>query len=288
MPSKKTLVLGGGGNAGLAWMTGLLLGLGENGTDLTTADRFIGTSTGAILAAQLCSGLSIAKLFPVQCSRALHPKETLLDPSRIDAASSALRALLRISDPTERNRRIAGLACNAGGIDESTRRAAIAQYLFNRDWPRRDALAVVAVDILSGAAMPFDRHSGVNMIDALCASCAMPGVSSPVTINDRRYVDASLRSSDNADFARGARQVVIVSPMGATDWSVPTNPLASQIALLERSGSRVRLIQPDYPSRVALGDSPLSSDARGAAAEAGLSQGLMHAANLASFWSSQA
>jgi NTE family protein len=287
MASKKTLILGGGGSAGLAWMTGLLFGLSENGTDLTIADRFIGTSTGAILAAQLCSRLAIDTLFPVQCSRALHPKETLPDPDRIDAATSALPALLRISDPIERNRRIGELAGNACGTDGSTRRAAIAERLFNRDWPEREGLTIVAVDALSGAAMPFNRHSGVNMIDALCASCAMPGVSSPVRINDRLYIDASMRSSDNADLALGAQRVVIISPMAATDWSVPTNTLASQIATLEKSGSRVRLIQPDYPSRVAFGDSPLSSDMRGPAAEAGLSQGLMHAVNLASFWSCQ-
>jgi NTE family protein len=287
MGSKKTLVLGGGGSAGLAWMTGLLLGLSENGADLATADRFIGTSTGAILAAQLCSGLVIERLFPVQFSRALHPKETLPDANRIDEVTRALSVLLRISDPVERNHRIGELARSASGLDGANHRAVIAEYLFNRGWPEREGLTINAVDAISGTAVLFDRHSDVDMIDALCASCAMPGVSLPLAIDGRLYMDASMRSTDNADFALGARRVVIVSPMAATDWAVPTNLLASQIATLEKAGSRVHLIQPDYRSRVAFGDSPFSPDTREAAAEAGLSQGLSQATDVGAFWSCQ-
>ena len=45
------LVLGGGGVAGVAWHTGLLLGLADEGIDLTSADRIVGTSAGATVAA---------------------------------------------------------------------------------------------------------------------------------------------------------------------------------------------------------------------------------------------
>src|SRR5690242_1820250 len=58
------LVIGGGGVAGIAWVTGLLAGLAEAGQDVTGgADVIIGTSAGATVAAQLGSGLSLEELF---------------------------------------------------------------------------------------------------------------------------------------------------------------------------------------------------------------------------------
>ena len=52
----KALVLGGGGVAGVAWETGLLLGLVEAGVDLTDADLVIGTSAGSVVASQVTHG----------------------------------------------------------------------------------------------------------------------------------------------------------------------------------------------------------------------------------------
>jgi NTE family protein len=61
------LVLSGGGTSGLAWETGLLKGLLDRGADLTTPDLFVGTSAGAILAAQLATGQSFADIRASQC-----------------------------------------------------------------------------------------------------------------------------------------------------------------------------------------------------------------------------
>src|SRR6478735_287281 len=53
----KALVLGGGGVAGVAWETGVLLGLREGGLDLTDADLLLGTSAGSVVAAPVATGL---------------------------------------------------------------------------------------------------------------------------------------------------------------------------------------------------------------------------------------
>jgi NTE family protein len=50
------LVLGGGGEAGVAWEIGLLAGLAQRGVDLRDADVVIGTSAGAIVGTLLLSG----------------------------------------------------------------------------------------------------------------------------------------------------------------------------------------------------------------------------------------
>ncbi|WP_406505942.1 hypothetical protein [Streptomyces sp. NBC_01602] len=51
------LVLGAGGVTGSAWETGILYGLAEAGVDLSTAGLIIGSSAGAVVGAQLASGL---------------------------------------------------------------------------------------------------------------------------------------------------------------------------------------------------------------------------------------
>ena len=59
-------MLGGGGVAGIAWMTGVLAGLADAGQDVTGADLLVGTSAGAAVAAQVGSGLPLDALFERQ------------------------------------------------------------------------------------------------------------------------------------------------------------------------------------------------------------------------------
>lgn len=60
------LVLGAGGVTGSAWETGILYGLAEAGMDLSTADLIIGSSAGAVVGAQLASGLGLPELYARQ------------------------------------------------------------------------------------------------------------------------------------------------------------------------------------------------------------------------------
>ncbi|MBP2326195.1 putative acylesterase/phospholipase RssA [Kibdelosporangium banguiense] len=73
MTNGQALVLGGGGVAGIAWMTGLLAGLAESGKDVTGADLIVGTSAGSAVAAQLGSGLSLDELYAGRSSRRCSP-----------------------------------------------------------------------------------------------------------------------------------------------------------------------------------------------------------------------
>ena len=62
-PHDVALVLGGGGAAGNAWAIGVIAGLAEAGLDMTeAADVVIGTSSGAIAAVQVRSGIPPAGL----------------------------------------------------------------------------------------------------------------------------------------------------------------------------------------------------------------------------------
>src|SRR5215469_14498181 len=75
MSGERALVLGGGGIAGVAWMTGLLHGLAESGQDVTGADLVVGTSAGSTVGAQLGSGLPLSELYARQTDPALQSRE---------------------------------------------------------------------------------------------------------------------------------------------------------------------------------------------------------------------
>lgn len=61
------LVLAGGGVTGIAWETGLLLGLRDIGIDVAAeADVIIGTSAGSTVGAQLAVGRDLADMFARQ------------------------------------------------------------------------------------------------------------------------------------------------------------------------------------------------------------------------------
>jgi NTE family protein len=58
----KALVLGGGGPVGIAWESGLIAGLAEQGIDVSTADFILGTSAGSFVGAQLAIGRTPAEI----------------------------------------------------------------------------------------------------------------------------------------------------------------------------------------------------------------------------------
>ncbi len=272
MTNESCLVLGGGGLAGIAWMTGLLAGLADVGQDVTDAERVIGTSAGSSVAAQLGSGLSLQALLARQTDPALQTREIAsgMDLSTFGAAITS--ALEGATSGEDQWRRIGAFALSAKTVPEAARREVLEARLPSHEWPARPT-QVVAVDAATGAPRIFDRTSGVPLVDAVAASCAVPGVWPCVTIGKARYMDGGVRSSDNADLASGCARIVIVSPLGLA-WALPTPyPLRDVVARLRSEGSTVTVITPDADSNAAIGANPLDPSTRAPAARAGRAQG---------------
>ena len=268
----EALVLGGGGVAGIAWMTGLLAGLADAGQDVTGADLLVGTSAGANVAAQLGSGLSLDELYARQVDPARQVAEISSDVD-LETFGAELASLLgRVSSIPEMRRAVGRYALETATVPEAARRAVVAARLPSHDWPAR-VLKIVAVDAETGEVRVFDRASGVSLVDAVGASSAVPGVWPPVTIGDRRYVDGGVRSNDNADFAAGASRVLVVAPLGSTALLPTDKGLQEAVAELRAAGAEVAVIEPDEASRLAIGPSPLDPATRQPAAEAGRAQG---------------
>ncbi len=272
MTNGHALVLGGGGVAGIAWTTGLLAGLAEKGHDLTDAELIVGTSAGSAVAAQLGSGLPLADLLARQTDPALQAKEIAAEIDFEKFAENFTSAYADPTDFTATMRRVGELALAAETVPEADRRAVVESRLPSHDWPTR-GIVVVAVDAESGEPRRFDRESGVELVDAVAASCAVPGVWPPVTIGGRRYVDGGVRSAENADYAAGFARITIIVPLG-TDAPIPGEKSLTEIVEeLRTDGSEVLVIAPDEASLAAIGENPLDPATRAPAAFAGRAQG---------------
>jgi NTE family protein len=162
-------------------------------------------------------------------------------------------------------------------------RSTVASRLPNQHWPQRRVL-ITAVDALTGEPAVFDRHSGINLVDAVAASCSS---SLPYKIEETPYIDGGYRSNaENADLAAGYSRVLVLSPFGGKSlvpkhWDVH---LAAQVDRLRAQGSRVETIFPDSNSEHMFGANAMNPSLRPPAAQAGYEQGKALAGQLTEFW----
>jgi NTE family protein len=273
----KALVLGGGGVTGVAWEIGLLYGLAEHGVDLTGAGLFVGTSAGSSVAAQVLTGVPLSDLFEAQCADAGGEIAARIGPGTLLAF---LVAGLWPGDPAGGRAWLGRRALRARTVPEAERRAVIARRIGDGGWPAT-RLLITAVQADNGAVRVFDSSSGVPLVDAVAASCAVPMTWPPVTIGTVRYVDGGVRSIANADLAAGSRQVVVLAP-GTQSVRRSGRP-AVQLAAL---GPQVRgaVLSPDAAARAAIGTNVLDPARRRPAAEAGRAQAAAEADRLRTLW----
>jgi NTE family protein len=263
--TRRALVLGGGGITGIAWEWGILAGLAANGVDLREADLVIGTSAGSVVGAQVAAGLDTEERYQVQLEPPDGEVAAAMGPGLL---ARYVLAIASSRSPTRVRRRIGRLATRARTVPEAERVGVIESRLPVRDWPKRELL-LTAVDVASGEFRAFDRDSGVPLVLAVSASCAVPGVWPPVTIDGRRYMDGGVRSGTNADLAAGYDRVVVLAPLPRGAGPMPG--AASQVEAL-RARSAVTLVTPDRAALAAFGRNVLDPAKRAGAARAGLAQ----------------
>jgi NTE family protein len=174
--------------------------------------------------------------------------------------------------PEETLRRVGAYALDAQTVPEAARRAVMQSRLPSHEWPSRD-IRLVAVDAATGEMRIFDARSGVPLVDAVAASCAVPGIWPPVTIDGPRYVDGGVRSSDNADLAASADRITVISPLGYNSPLPSPMPLRAAVGRLRAAGSAVTVLVADAASLAAMGTNPLDPGTRTPTAQAGLAQG---------------
>jgi NTE family protein len=293
---ERALVLHGGGSAGNAWEIGVVAGLLDGGLDVTEADLIVGTSAGATAAAQITSAppaellAAILSAAPQQPAGPAGPGDGR-DP--IGPAANHMEITSRViaaaQDAADMRRRMGAAALETDaapdGSWQARRRATVAARLPSQRWPQR-LIRITAVDADSGEPAVFDRHSGVNLADAVAASTSNGFGVPPYRIGDKRYIDGGYRRNENADLAAGYERVLVLSPFGGrsrhpVEWGMD---LATQVGELRAGGSRVETIFPDGASLAAFGTNMMDASTRPPAARAGYEQGRGLAGDLIKFW----
>jgi NTE family protein len=290
---ERALVLGGGGSAGNAWLIGVIAGLSDAGLDVTKADLIIGTSAGSTAAAQITGASPTQLLFDILSAapqRRTGPVGS--DPGRVPMGPSADHMertsgiIAAAENPADMRRRMGAAALEmdaaSDGSGQTQWRATVAARLPSQHWPERTVL-ITAVDAHTGEPVVFDRHSGVDLVDAVAASTSN---GPPCSIGDNRYIDGGYRRNENADLAAGYGRVLVLSPLGGRtrhplDWGMQ---LAAQVDELRAGGSRVETIVPDSDSLNAFGTNLMDLSTRPPAARAGYEQGRALAEQLTEFW----
>ena len=198
---ERALVLGGGGSTGNAWLIGVIAGLFDAGLDVTAADLIIGTSAGSTAAAQI-AGATPTELLAAILAAAPQQRTGPVgsDGGRVpirpvaDHMERTSKIIAAAEDAADMRRRMGAAALEmdaaSDGSWQTQWRATVAARLPSQRWPERTVL-ITAVDAHTGEPVVFDRHSGVDLVDAVAASCAS-GL--PYRIGDSRYIDGGYRS----------------------------------------------------------------------------------------------
>jgi NTE family protein len=268
------LVLAAGGERLVAWYTGILAGLADAGADLRTAHAVVGTSAGALVAAQLAAGVDPRPLARKLVRRPCPPVPAGgSEPSQSARLFAALAQLgASPMTPTERGRAIGRLAIDRSPGGDAAHVERVRRRLPDAGWP--PALRIVALDAETGERIAFGPDAGAPLDRAVAAARSVPVMLPPVRIGGRAFIDGAVRSATNADLLAdaGVDVAVIVtgSPEAATGLDALWNRvLDAELQILERAGVETVLVRATDADLEAMGPDPMSRATAPLAARAG-------------------
>jgi NTE family protein len=297
------LVLGGGGVLGEAWMMGVLAGIEDaTGFDLRDCESFVGTSAGAIVAAHLVAGRSPRR--PAAVGTEVQVSDA--QPARglaIAAIGAARRAgSFALAASSAFAPLALGVAAPGGalvramllrGLPRPPDTLARLKAQVDQSGARFDGrLRVTAVDRKTGRRVVFGSPGAprATVGEAVEASCTVPWLFAPVTIDGRDYVDGGVWSPTNLDAAPAGRDthVLCLNPTASlapnhTLLTVMRNVARSAVSVeslaLRRRGAAVRTVAPNAECAAAMGSNFMDQEPRSRVVAAGYRQGLLVAAD---------
>lgn len=234
------LAIAGGGPIGGMYELGALRALDEalDGLDLTRLDCYVGVSSGAFLAAGLANRIGTAEMCRIfitgDSDDVQFKPESFMRPAFLEYLKRAA-SLPRLATGWWRElllspgeARWADLIARFGGLVptglfDNSELERFLRGVFTRRGRSNDfreldaALYVVAVDLNSGEAVVFGAEGWdhVPISTAVQASAALPGLYSPVQVQDRHFVDGALRRTMNASVVldRGIDLMIGLNPL---------------------------------------------------------------------------
>ncbi|BBH69816.1 patatin [Actinoplanes sp. OR16] len=267
---------------GIAWHLGVLCGLRRAGVPLGDAGTIIGTSAGSVVGTLLAAGVDLEAAVAAQELEVAPRPPSSNGSGGGGSAARVMAAFAVLADPSippqQARAQVGALALAAPNQDEAGYLARMEPLIPVADWPADRDLRLVVVDAVDGRDVVLDRASGASLLQAVSASCAVPGLMPPVTIGDRRYIDGGVRVGAGADLAAGADHLVVMAPMAA---------LSRDRILVEMAATgagKQLLIEPDEAALEEFGPNFMDPSRRSAAVRAGLRQGAALAGEARAVW----
>jgi NTE family protein len=284
---RRALVLGGGGLAFVAWLTGYVGELAQRGVDVADADRIVGTSAGSLLAGVIAAGRQ--RRFR-RLVRLLAERPGLIGvlsgAGRLEPSQQRARDLFEDAHDAEPETvRAIGAAALAAATPGRLLLPA-SEMLVTQiwHWPPDDRLIVTAVDAYTGERLALTRASGVPVLRAIAASAALPGLFAPQPLLDRRCIDGGVAGTGiHADLVAGAERALVLSfaeTLPEARFTVGRDSTEREIAALRASGTAVAVCS----SRLSPVEDQMDPRAVPAALALGISQAAEDAPELAAFW----
>jgi NTE family protein len=285
----RALVLGGGGPVGIAWESGLAVGLAAAGVAWREADLIVGTSAGSAVGARLAVGLDLSAAagparapLPVPAGAGVNIDELM--KAWAGAAAGALT-------PEAARVELGRIALAADTVPEDAFIGVFAEVQ-DHEWP--ESFRCTAVDVLTGALAVWDRSSGVSLPRAVASSCSVPGIFPPITIGGARYMDGGMRSPLNADLAAGHDALIVVSclalalPEGVSDpmFEATTRQLEAELSAVRDGDAALEVVGPgpEFLDISGWGANLMNPALAADAYQAGVRQAAAEAERLRSVW----
>ena len=247
------IVLGAGGPLGWAYHLGVLEGVRDAiSREPANADRVVGTSAGAAIAATLLAGTPLEEVVELISSPPTDAERDDMRSVTAKVRQEGLRALRPVAPELVRCVRHVGVATALVGLLPAGvfPTLMLRKFAATHEWPSR--LWVPSVCLDDGRTVVFGRDQvPATLGDALEATSAVPGVFQPKLIDGVRYVDGAVASSTHADtLVPEGHDIVLVSAPTARPGRGPVRARARR--MLERetgdlraAGSRPLVLVPD-------------------------------------------
>ncbi len=247
------VVLGGGGPLGWAYHLGVVEGVRDAiGREPAEADRVVGTSAGASIAATLLAGTPTDEVIDLISSP---PSDADRAEFRSNVARlwrHPIRSFRPVAPGLLRSVRRTGIMTAVAGLLPAGPfpTGVVRQFAVTQEWPTQ--LWVPSVRLDDGQTVVFGRDVVPAALgDALEATSAIPGIFQPKTIDGVRYVDGGVASSTHAHLLVGEQlDVVLISAPSARSGIGPVRArarrsLQDETAALRAAGTRTVTLVPD-------------------------------------------
>ncbi len=248
------IVLGAGGPLGWAYHLGVLEGVREAiGREPADADRIVGTSAGAAIAATLLSGTPTDEVLELIATPPDGEDRERMRAAAAQAVQNPVRALRPLAPGLIRQIAQVGattalVGLLPGGVFPT---AMLRKFSAGATWPEQ--LWIPSVRIDDGQVVVFGRDSqSVSLGDALEATSAVPTLFQPKIIDGWRYVDGAVASSTHADILiPEAPDIVLISAPATRPGRGPIRAqarrkLADEVNNLRTGGTtRTIVLSPD-------------------------------------------